>query len=681
MERYSENGLELLYEIAGDGSLRAMRWGLAGESFCVPAGERDCCIPFSVRFTGETTSYMGGNRHFGVSGVGPWKFAELRREKMPDGTHLIFGFERDQLRISVHYRLYRGIPVLRAWTEIENNGPAPVGVEYLSSFCQMGIAAAEEANNVRVWIPHNAWRREADWKEYTLSELGMEKIGTHSTKRISLSNTGSWSTKEYLPMGAWLRGSSDALLWQIENNGSWQWEISDEGGPLYLLLGGPNESENQWYRSLKAGERFESVKAAVAFGRDFDDALAAITRYRRSIREPFAADRNLPVIFNDYMNCLWAKPTAEKELPLIRRAAELGAEYYCMDAGWYADENNWWDTIGAWVPSEKRFPNGISEVFHAIRKAGMVPGLWLEIENMGIRCPLAGRFREESFVRRHGKRVIDKGRYQLDFRSEEVRAFANGVVDRLVRDYGIGYFKIDYNIDIGAGTETESDSFGDGLLQMNRAYLSWIGELHRRYPNVVLENCSSGGMRMDYAMLSKHALQSVSDQENCVRMAPIAAAAATAVLPEQAAVWVYPKSTDSMEEIRLNLVNALPLRIHLSGEVLNLNGEQLELVQKGIALYREMRSFIPKSIPFYPLGIPQYGGNWLCAGYRGERTYLAVWRLGAGNSVFIPMKNKIKDVRNLLPDPETEIVCSAGGIRVKSESVPFATVLEVREAF
>ena len=54
------------------------------------------------------------------------------------------------------------------------------------------------------------------------------------------------------------------------------------------------------------------------------------------IRRPNKDDENLPVIFNDYMNCLFGDPTTEKELPLIDAAAECGCEYYVIDAGWYA---------------------------------------------------------------------------------------------------------------------------------------------------------------------------------------------------------------------------------------------------------------------------------------------------------------------------------------------------------
>lgn len=102
---------------------------------------------------------------------------------------------------------------------------------------------------------------------------------------------------------------------------------------------------------------------------------------------------------------------------------------------------------------------------------------------------------------------------------------ADRVISRLVEEYGISYIKMDYNINAGIGTEYAADSPGDGLLQHNRAYLSWLKNIMARYPQLVIENCGSGGLRMDYALLQQHSIQSVTDQTDYRLMASIAASA------------------------------------------------------------------------------------------------------------------------------------------------------------
>ena len=193
--------------------------------------------------------------------------------------------------------------------------------------------------------------------------------------------------------------------------------------------------------------------------------------------------------------------------------------------------------------------------------------MWLEIEVMGINCPKAKNVPDDWFFMRHGKKVYDRSRYQLDFRNPEVVAHADEVIDRLVRDYGVGYIKMDYNIEPGIGTEINAGSEGDGRLQHERAYLSWLARVFERYPDLIIENCSSGGMRIDYAMLQRHSIQSTSDQDDYRMYATIAANSPTGLCPEQSAIWSYPLTEGDREEVVFNMVNAMLLRIHQSGHL------------------------------------------------------------------------------------------------------------------
>src|SRR5690606_2109452 len=242
-----------------------------------------------------------------------------------------------------------------------------------------------------------------------------------------------------LPMGMLsARDGSRTLLWQIENNGGWRWEIGDWAGDLYLIATGPNDQAHQWTRRLAPGESFASVPAATVLAPGDDAAFAALTEYRRRIRRPHPDNENLPVVFNDFMNALMGDPTTEKLLPLIDAAAAAGAEYFCIDAGWHAETPRWWDAVGEWKEAGWRFPGGLREVLDRIRDRGMVPGLWLEPESLGVRSPAVHELPDDAFFQRAGARVIESGRYQLDFRHPAVIERLTAVVDRLVADYGVG---------------------------------------------------------------------------------------------------------------------------------------------------------------------------------------------------------------------------------------------------
>ena len=70
-----------------------------------------------------------------------------------------------------------------------------------------------------------------------------------------------------------------------------------------------------------------------------------------------------------------------------------------------------------------------------------------------------------------------------------------------------------------------------------------------------------------------------------------------------------PMRTDTLDEVVLNMVNAMFLRPVISGETHLLSDEQFEVLKNGIDFYKSIRKEIPKLIPFYPLGTAQFGDD------------------------------------------------------------------------
>jgi alpha-galactosidase len=203
------------------------------------------------------------------------------------------------------------------------------------------------------------------------------------------------------------------------------------------------------------------------------------------------------------------------------------------------------------------------------------------------------------------------------------------VVDFVVGDLGAGYLKLDYNINGGTGTDAGNVSAGAGLLAHNRAHLEWLDAVLDRYPGLVIENCASGGMRMDYAMLSRLQLQSTSDQQDFLRYPPITAAAPAAVTPEQSATWAYPQPGFTDQEIIFTLCGALLGRIHLSGHIDQMSAAQRRLVADAVDVYKRIRADLPDAVPFWPLGLPGWADSWLALGMRTKAAaYVIAWHRG-----------------------------------------------------
>ncbi len=603
-------------------------------------GKRRWARLVEIQAAGFNQDDHHGNKYTGTNPGGMLRYLSHVRSRAALGPFWEIRQTGGGLVVNSYFQFLGNLPACRTWTVVENAGSDEVRIEFVSSLALFGLSlggAGSWQDKMRLHVADNSWCAECQWRSGSPRDFGLsaayrnEEGSGFSLSRISISNQGTWSTLEHLPIGALENPETGTTIcWQIEHNGSWHWEVSDVAHELFLRASGPTYREGHWSKRLAPGEKFESVP--VTFTRvhgGLEAALRTLTGTRRLLRRRHTDMESLPVIFNDYMNCLWGNPTAESLIPVIDKAAEVGAEYFVIDAGWYAEiGETWWESVGAWQPSVTRFPFGFEEVIQRIRGKGMIPGLWLEIEVMGINCPLAREVPDDWFFLRDGKRVIDHGRYQLDFRNREVRAHADQVVERLIREFGIGYLKMDYNINAGPGTDYASDSPGDGLLAHNRAYLDWVRGVFDAHPELVIENCSSGGLRMDYAQLSVHSIQSVSDQTDYRLNAIIAAACASAVTPEQAAVWSYPLKDADEEETIFNMVSALLLRVHQSGRLHELSSASLELVREGIALYKRIRPDIPKGLPFWPFGLPRFGAGWTAFGLDcGRIGYVAIWRL------------------------------------------------------
>lgn len=651
-----------------------------------------------------------GNKHIVTAPGYLLTYAGMEDTRNETGRKLVILQEDKEvthIRVETVMQFYDGSSVVRIYNTVKNTGEEMQTLEYLSSFCYTGLEKEglwTSDEKMKLAIPFNGWQKEMSIEMFPFGRLGLAQtqpgVYQRTSQVLEVTNTGNWSTKKYLPLGyVENEQAHTGLFWQIEHNGSWHYEIGDQNMHFYVCVSGPTEVQSHWFKNLAPGEEFTSVPVAVGVSGDsFEEAMGELTKYRRMIRRPNQDNENLPVIFNDYMNCLFGDPTTEKEIPLIDAAAECGCEYYVIDAGWYAP-GEWWDSVGEWQECRERFPNGIKEVTDYIREKGMIPGVWLELEVMGINCEKAKQAPDDWFFVRHGKRVYDRSRYQLDFRNPAVIAHANEVIDRVVNEYGVGYIKMDYNIEPGIGTELYAESVGQGMLEHEKAYLAWLDDVFRRYPDLVIENCSSGGLRIDYALLSRYSIQSTSDQEDYRNYATIAANAAAGVTPEQAAVWSYPMPMfaeygfskpgyveNGIEEVIYNMVNVMMLRIHQSGHLAELSAERLDLVKEGIRIYKLIRGDIKKALPFWPLGLARNEDMWLCAGLKLEdKAYIAVWKRDIRGKYDNRKPIKSERLRdNLLEIPLENLHFSSHEYEVKIlypelEQVPYAIVKEVLE--
>ncbi|MFA5480799.1 MAG: glycoside hydrolase family 36 protein [Bacilli bacterium] len=584
-------------------------------------------------YLGEINNKTRGLKHFQSGYAETYKYVSHQEIETSKGRELVIVTKNNDMQVETHYRFYKDAKSFTSFNIVENTSEEPTFLTFLSSFTLLGVCPANDKNTF-LYEATNSWLEEAQWQKHKLFDLGIfDSNSFTSMKRYCINNTGSWSTKEHLPMMIFENKKKKiATLVQVENNGSWHLEIANFLGQAYLSASGPEFNDNQWIKKLAPGERFESVHATLSFGQDFEETIQEITKARRMMRRDCEDLHQLPVIFNDYMHALWDTQTTDSILPLVDIASKVGCDEFCIDAGWFAKGSNWWDILGLWQEEPANFPNGgLKYVIDYIKSKGMKAGIWIEIEAAGINSPILEKMKDGWLFQIRGIKNVNNKRYQLNFANKEVYRYAMNVIDELMKSYNLDYLKIDYNVDSGPGNDFDSDSIGDGLLKHNRAYIRWLNEVMDKYPHLTIENCGSGGNRMDYEILKYCPIQSTSDQTNYRKYPYLATNVFTACTPEQAAVWSYPlndyeKIMPTDEVVIMNMCNAMLGRIHLASFINKLPESQLDLIKEGIRYYKVIAEYKKNSVPVYPHGTAHYFDKEVIGGLKNKnRIILGVW--------------------------------------------------------
>ncbi|MCG2791559.1 MAG: alpha-galactosidase, partial [Actinomycetia bacterium] len=435
--------------------------------------------------------------------------------------------EKSGLEIKSHYIIYDNSPAITRYISLRNTSDISINIQHLGSFSLYGIpffAGNIPGREVLIHSFPSSWCWEGQMRTITAEEAGL--FHKCSLGCWHVESTGSWSCKEYAPFFV-IEEKKQKIFWciQIEHSGSWRFEI---GGPgvnedcLYLQGGLGNFTYSHWSKQLMPGEEFESIKVSLCCTHgDIDNALNSMQKHRTNILiNRSNSDKKFPVIFNEWLATKGGvrEETVEEHLDALEGT---GFEVYILDAGWYApygkgtSNDDWFFYVGDWEPNKKRFPLGIKNVADKIKQKGMIPGIWLEIEVAG-NCSKSYINNQHLFMKNKFQYVEDNSRRFLYFGYSETREYATEVVEKLI-DAGFRYFKIDYNVDCGLGCCNSGDSLGQGLVENVRGYYKWLDDLRKKYPDIIVENCSSGGNRMDYGMLSHTDLASITDQEEWYR--------------------------------------------------------------------------------------------------------------------------------------------------------------------
>ena len=188
--------------------------------------------------------------------------------------------------------------------------------------------------------------------------------------------------------------------------------------------------------------------------------------------------KSLPVGYNSWLYC-FDRLNIENLTAQAKKASEMGFEAFMIDAGWFGKGENWSLDTGDWYENNS-LDGKLMELSSYVRSLGMTFGLWFEPERAGVNC--------QSKKERPDLYIND---YFFDFSKDSAPEFMADKICSVIEKYGLGWVKFDFNDTL------PNDPDASAFYRYHQGQKRFIEIIKKRFPNIYITNCASGGYRTD----------------------------------------------------------------------------------------------------------------------------------------------------------------------------------------
>lgn len=293
-------------------------------------------------------------------------------------------------------------------------------------------------------------------------------------------------------------GWRSGAVWGVHLGWSGNHRTYAERQPTGESLIGAGELLSSGEVRLASGESYESPWVYASYGEGLDELSGRFHSWLRSRDVHPAAPR--PVVANTW-EAVYFDHDLDRLTDLADLAAEVGAERFVLDDGWFRRRRDDRAGLGDWYVDEEVWPSGLHPLVDHVKRLGMDFGLWVEPEMVNPDSDLARA--HPAWILSTGDRLPLLSRHQLvlDVADPDAWDYLFDRLDALVKEYGVAYLKWDHNRDL---TDAGRDPSGRAAVhEQTLAVYRLMDELRRANPGLEIESCSSGGARVDLGVLQR----------------------------------------------------------------------------------------------------------------------------------------------------------------------------------
>lgn len=374
----------------------------------------------------------------------------------------------------------------------------------------------------------------------------------------------------------------------LHYSGNWAIHLEKAfNGPLQIV-GGINFWDSTW--SLEPGKSFETPKMDIGFTLDGPEgAQINHTAYIRKTVLPLPHRNELrPVAYNSwYATKQFLKE--EQQLELAKEAANLGAELFVVDAGWYKVAGTDWSELGDWDVDKVKFPNGLTSLIKGVNDLGMKFGLWFEPESINISSETYKKHPDWAvhFQNREGV-----ARKTLNLAKEEVYQHLLNKISTLLRENKIDYVKWDQNTLLRnpGWPEAPQEIQREIRIRMTQNLYRLIDELKKRFPYIWFESCTSGGGRTDAGIFSRMDLAWTSDNSSALERLMIQYGYLSAYPANTMFSWVVEKG--AIQSLAYKFDVAMSGVLGISDNIAKWTEDDKKIAKHKIEVYKQIRPLV-----------------------------------------------------------------------------------------
>ncbi|MFG1664321.1 alpha-galactosidase [Streptomyces sp. Y7] len=511
-----------------------------------------------------------------------WTFTgaeEIPGAEGGDGLRLTFTDDVLGLRTTLCYATVPGTDVLHRWTELTCTGTEELRLERLDS----------AAVNVPVTTGARLTYLTGQWsQEFQRTQLALTR-GT-----FTIGSTQGVPGHAYVP---WLAvqdlTTDDAPAYGVALEWPGNWHITAEAEPGGAIRVRAGRVPHEGAVVLDPGATLTTPRLACAFSPDGLDGLSRVWhRYDRHLSGE-RLHRTRKVLYNSW-EATGFDVDAAGQLELARTAADIGAELFVVDDGWFTGRHDDTGGLGDWYPDPAAFPQGFDRFVEDVRGLGLDFGLWVEPEAVSPGSRLHAE--HPDWVYRIDDRPARLVRNQLllDLGRTDVQDFVIGTLDRLLGTYAIGYLKWDMN-----RPPTERGRPGAGRVDLDAehvaGYLRVLDHLRTAHPDVTVEGCAGGGARIDHMTLARADVVWPSDNTAPLDRLSVQHGFLHAHAPHVMSSWVTdaPGVFDPRpRSLAFRFVNAMCGVLGVGADLRAWTPDQLAEAARWIARYKEVRDVL-----------------------------------------------------------------------------------------